>query len=274
MLNSQLKDYVTRYVLAGVRTPAQYLGSELNMVRKDHRTVRGRLCLAFPDVYQIGMSHHGLQVLYSLMNSRDEWACERVFAPWLDMEQALRRHALPLYSLETFTPIGQFHVLGFSLQYELLNTNVLTMLDLAGIPLRAADRTMAHPLVIAGGPCVQNPEPMAPFMDVFVSGDGEPSLPRVCDSWLQLSQLHDQAPAACSTNGSPNGVAKLCHEELLSGRGTKTGSGVEQGKARQQTREERLLRLAKELPFCYVPRFYEPEYQKGRLVTLNRQRQE
>ncbi|MFO7902366.1 MAG: radical SAM protein [Pirellulaceae bacterium] len=274
MLNSELKDYVSRYVLAGVRTPAQYLGGELNMVRKDHNTVRGRLCLAFPDVYQIGMSHHGLQVLYSLMNSRDDWACERVFAPWLDMEQALRQHALPLYSLETFTPVGQFDVLGFSLQYELLNTNVLTMLDLAGIPLRAADRTMAHPLVIAGGPCVQNPEPMAPFMDVFISGDGEPTLQRVCDSWLQLSELQNESATARSARGRTNCSTDLSQRDLLSGSGTKTESGVEQGRGGKETREELLLQLAKELPFCYVPRFHEPEYRAGRLVALNRRRPE
>lgn len=240
MFNQQLKDYVTSHVLGNVRAPAQYVGGELNMVRKDHDAVRGLLCLAYPDVYQIGMSHHGLQVLYSLMNARADWACERAFAPWLDMEEALRRHELPLYSLETFTPLSTFDVLGFSLQYELLNTNVLTMLDLAGIPLRSTDRGMSHPLVIAGGPCVENPEPMAPFIDAFVIGDGEPSLPRVCDLWLQL----------------------------------KADSGAGQGRAGGARREELLLQLAARLPFCYVPRFYEPEYRQGRLVAFHRRRQE
>src|SRR5918995_6866185 len=168
MLNTQLKDRIVRYVLPKVQTPAQYVGGELNVVVKDHRTVRGRLCLAFPDLYTIGMSHHGLQVLYSLMNSRDDWACERAFTPGLDMERELRAAELPLYSLETFTPLSEFDVLGFTLQYEICTSNLLTMLDLGGIPLRSVDRTMDHPLVIAGGPCAQNPEPVAPFVDVFV----------------------------------------------------------------------------------------------------------
>ena len=113
MLNQQLKDRLVRHVLSRVQTPAQYLGNELNAVRKDHREVTGKLCLAFPDAYTIGMSHHGLQVLYSLMNAREDWVCERAFTPWLDMEQQLRSQQIPLYSLETFTPLSQFDVLGF-----------------------------------------------------------------------------------------------------------------------------------------------------------------
>jgi radical SAM family uncharacterized protein len=185
MLNQELKNIVTARVLPGVTTPAQYLGGELNSIAKDHRTVRGTVCLAFPDTYALGMSHHGLQVLYSLMNERD-WACERVFTPAPDFEAALRQHGLPLYSLETFTPLHQFDVLGFSLQYEICDTNVLTMLDLGGLPLHAEDRGPDDTLVIAGGPGAQNPELLAPFIDLFVIGDGEPSLPVVCDLWAEL----------------------------------------------------------------------------------------
>ena len=134
------------------------------------------------------MSHHGLQVLYSLMNEAD-WACERVFTPLPDFEAALRQHGLPLYSLETFTPLGQFDVLGFSLQYEICYTNVLTMLDLGGIALHAEDRGPDDTLVIAGGPGAQNPELLAPFIDLFVIGDGEPSLPVVCDLWKDDARL-------------------------------------------------------------------------------------
>ena len=188
MAESNVKEYLIRHVLAGVQMPAQYMGGELNMVRKDRQSVRGRLCLAFPDAYTIGMSHYGLQVLYSLMNAREDWACERAFTPWPDMERSLREHQIPLYSLETFTPLVEFDVVGFSLQYEIGATNVLTMLDLGGIPLRASQRTLRDPLVIAGGPCAQNPEPLAAFMDVFVTGDGEPSLPRICDSWKELKE--------------------------------------------------------------------------------------
>ena len=179
-----IKDRILRDVLPRVQLPGQYIGGELNAVVKDPTTVRGRLCLAFPDAYTIGMSHHGLQVLYALMNARDDWACERVFTPMPDMERLLREQAIPLCSLETHTPLEQFDVLGFSLQYELGATNLLTMLDLGGIPRHADRRTTAHPLVIAGGPSVANPEPLAPFIDLFVVGDGEESLPAVCDRWI------------------------------------------------------------------------------------------
>jgi radical SAM family uncharacterized protein len=187
MFNTPLKDAVLR-LLPRVQTPAQYIGGELNSVVKDHRTVRGKLCLAFPDAYTLGMSHHGLQVLYTLMNSDPRWACERAFTPWVDFEALLREHRLPLYSLETFTPLCRFDVVGFSLQYEVCYTNVLTMLDLGGIPLHARDRTPADPLVIAGGPGAQNPELLAPFVDVFVIGDGEESLPWLLDRWMNLKE--------------------------------------------------------------------------------------
>ncbi len=185
MLNRALKDEVISRILPSIRTPAQYVGGELNSVAHDHRNTRGTVCLAFPDTYSLGMSHHGLQVLYSLMNEAG-WACERAFTPLLDFEDALRRHGLPLYGLETFTPLDQYDVLGFSLQYEVCFTNVLTMLDLGGIPLHAVDRGPDDTLVIAGGPGAQNPELLAPFIDLFVIGDGEPSLPVVCAMWKEM----------------------------------------------------------------------------------------
>ena len=185
MLNHALKDAVISRVLPKVRTPAQYIGGELNSVVKDHSAVRGTVCLAFPDTYALGMSHHGLQVLYSLMNDLD-WACERVFTPLPDFEAGLRHAGLPLYGLETFTPLHEFDVIGFSLQYEICYSNVLTMLDLGGIALHAEDRGADDTLVIAGGPGAQNPELLAPFVDLFVIGDGEPSLPIVCELWKDL----------------------------------------------------------------------------------------
>src|SRR5262249_18940568 len=133
-----------------------------------------------------GMSHHGLQVLYTIMNDHPEWACERAFTPWLDFEAELRRHNLPLCSLETSTPLHQFDAIGLSLQYEIGYTNILTMLDLGGIPLYSKDRTLDHPLIIAGGPGAQNPEVLAPFIDLFIIGDGEESLPWVMEKWLAL----------------------------------------------------------------------------------------
>src|SRR3954449_6721571 len=187
MVNVELKRVVVSRILPNVKTPAQYLGGELNSLCKDHRTVRGTVCLAFPDTYALGMSHHGLQVLYSLMNAAD-WACERAFTPLPDFEEALRRHGLPLYGLETFTPLAQFDVIGFSLQYEICYTNILTMLDLGGIPLHSEDRTLDHPLVIAGGPGAQNPEVLAPFVDLFVIGDGEESLPWIMERWMSMKE--------------------------------------------------------------------------------------
>ena len=146
------------------------------------------LCLCFPDAYSLGTSHHGLQVLYTLMNDDPQWACERAFAPWLDFEAELRKAGLPLYGLETFTPLRDFDLLGFSLQYEVCYTNILTMLDLGGVPLHGKDRTLDHPLVIAGGPGAQNPEVLAPFIDLFVIGDGEESLPWIMDRWMSLKE--------------------------------------------------------------------------------------
>lgn len=242
MINHRLKETLQRSVLAKVKTPAQYVGGERNIVVKDHQEVAGKVCLCFPDAYTIGMSHHGLQVLYSLMNARPDWAAERCFTPWPDMEQLLRSYGLPLYSLETYTPLSQFDVVGFSLQYEMSSPNVLTMLDLGGIPLHSQQRTMADPLILAGGPCTQNPEPVADFIDCFVTGDGEPSLPEICDIWLELRT------AAREKQGWLEGIA-----------------------GRQQ-REEALADLASRLPYCYVPRFYQPEYADGRIASLNRTR--
>jgi radical SAM family uncharacterized protein len=187
MLNASLKETVMR-LLPQVRTPGQYVGGELGSVVKDHRQVRGKLCLTFADAYSLGMSHHGLQVLYSIMNSDPQWACERAFTPWIDFEALLRKHRLPLYSLETFTPLRDFDLLGFSLQYEVCYSNILTMLDLGGVPLHSKDRNVDDSLVIAGGPGAQNPEVLSPFIDLFVIGDGEESLPWVMDRWMTLKE--------------------------------------------------------------------------------------
>jgi radical SAM family uncharacterized protein len=187
MMNTALRDAIHR-LLPRVQMPAQYIGGELNSVVKDHRQVRGRVCMAFPDTYALGTSHHGLQVLYTILNDDPQWACERTFTPWLDFEAELRRARLPLCSLETFTPLSDFDVVGFSLQYEVCYTNVLTMLDLGGIPLHGKDRGPEDPLVIAGGPGAQNPEILAPFIDVFVIGDGEESLPWLVDRWMSQKE--------------------------------------------------------------------------------------
>lgn len=243
MINETLRRQLESRVWPHVQTPAQYVGGERNIVVKDHRGLRGKLCLGFPDAYTIGMSHHGLQVLYSMMNRREDWCAERVFTPWPDMEAKLRDQGLPLYSLETFTPLSAFDVIGLSLQYEIASPNVLTMLDLGGIPLTATGRTIGEPLVVAGGPCCQNPEPMAEYFDVMVTGDGEPSLPEVCDVWLRVRESYRLPDGGWAT-----------------------------GEEGRRQREAALAEVARSLPYAYVPRFYEPEYADGRVATLRRTR--
>lgn len=160
-------------ILLAVEKPSRYTGGEVNAVQKDRRTGDLSFALAFPDTYEVGMSHLGLQILYAVLNQHPHIVAERCYAPWPDMEQQMRRHGLELASLESHTPLHRFDIVGFSLQYELSYTNVLNMLDLGGIPLRAADRNDGDPIVIAGGPCAFHPAPMARFIDAFVIGEGE-----------------------------------------------------------------------------------------------------
>ena len=160
-------------ILPRVQKPARYTGGEYNAVVKDRDQVRLRVALCFPDTYEIGMSNLGVRILYGLMNELDGVWCERVFAPWGDMEEEMRRAGIPLYGLESGDPIGSFDFIGFSLGYELAYTNVLNMLDLAGLPVRAADRGEGTPIVVAGGTCAYNIEPLAPFVDIVSLGEGE-----------------------------------------------------------------------------------------------------
>ena len=176
-------------LLPRVSTPGQYVGSEWNVVVKDHGSVAVRFAFCFPDTYRIGMSYLGLQILYHVINGEEEMLCERAFLPEPDMQALLRAEGVALFSLETTTPLGRFDVLGFSLQNETCYTNVLAMLDLAGLPLRSAERTEEHPLIIAGGPCAYNPEPMAPFFDLFLVGDAEEELPRLLRRFAEVRGL-------------------------------------------------------------------------------------
>lgn len=160
-------------LLLKVQKPGRYTGGELNSVVKDKNKVDIRYAFCFPDTYEIGMSHLGMKILYSLVNARDDAWCERVFAPWVDMEAILRENGIPLYALESGDPLTEFDLIGFTLQYELSYTNMLNMLDLAGIPVRAKDRTSLAPIVVAGGACVCNAEPIAEFIDIALPGDGE-----------------------------------------------------------------------------------------------------
>ena len=158
-------------LLTRVEKPARYIGGEWNSIVKETAEVRFALC--FPDAYEIGMSHLGSRILYHVMNDREGVACERVFAPWPDLEQVLREEHLPLFSLETKRPLNGFDIIGFSLLYEMCYTNILQMLELSGVPLLAKDRAQSDPLVVCGGPCACNPLPVAPYMDVVLIGDGE-----------------------------------------------------------------------------------------------------
>jgi len=172
-----------------VQKPGRYCGGELNSVVKNKAEVALRFAFCFPDEYGIGMSHLGMKILYSLLNSQPDIWCERVFAPWTDMEEVLRHRNLPLFALESGDPVRDFDIVGFTLQYELCYTTVLNMLDLSGIPLRAADRKSLSPLVIAGGPCVCNPEPMADFFDLMVIGEGEEVLLEVAELYKKHKNL-------------------------------------------------------------------------------------
>ena len=174
--------------LSLISKPVRYLGQEINSIRKDPAQVRLKFCLAFPDVYEVGMSHLGIQILYDILNGKEGVACERVFAPWVDMEKVLREKGIPLSSLESSTPLDRFDILGFSLQYELCFTNVLNMLDLSHIPLLSRERDERFPLIIAGGPTAFNPEPVADFFDAMVIGDGEEVVLEICDQVLRMKE--------------------------------------------------------------------------------------
>lgn len=160
-------------ILLNVQKPGKYVGGELNAVIKDKDDVDVRFAFCFPDTYEIGMSHLGLKILYSLFNEKPYIWCERVFAPWIDMEEQMIKHDIPLYALESMDPVSEFDIIGFTLQYELSYTNVLNMLKLSGVPLRSSERKGLENLVVAGGPCACNPEPIADIVDIFFIGDGE-----------------------------------------------------------------------------------------------------
>lgn len=172
-------------ILPRVSKPARYTGREWNGVVKDWDRVGTKVLLAYPDLYEVGMSNLGLMILYDLLNKEGDILAERAYTPWMDMEEALRRARIPLYSLETSHALGDFDIIGFSLSYELNYTNILTMLDLAGIPLLSCQRDERHPLIIAGGSCAYNPEPLADFFDLFVIGEGEEVLLELVEAYRE-----------------------------------------------------------------------------------------
>ena len=177
-----MRQYIQNKLLPAVQKPARYLGDEWNAIKKPWDSAKVKMAFAFPDVYEVGMSHLGLHILYGLVNNQEEFLMERVFAPWVDLEEWLRGENIPLFSLESYRPIKDFDVLGFTLQYEMSYTNILNMLDLADIPLRSKDRQEGDPVIIGGGPCAVNPEPLAPFFDCFLIGDSEGMLLEVLEA--------------------------------------------------------------------------------------------
>ena len=191
---------LTPEVLQAVAKPARYTGQEWNAVHKAPEQVKCTFALSMPDVYEVGMSNLGIKILYEVLNQREDTAAERVYAPWIDMEAEMRARQISLFSLESFTEIGKFDFLGFSLQYEMIYTNVLNMLDLAGIPLRAAERGESMPFVVGGGPCVYNTEPVAEFFDLFVIGEGEEVLGELVDAFIAWKEA-----------GRPEGRAGFLH---------------------------------------------------------------
>lgn len=184
---NDIADSVLTKLLYDIQKPGQYIGGEWNAVKKDPGSVKTKVALAFPDLYEIGMSHLGQRILYHLLNKNADIAAERVFAPWMDFEQRLRECNVPLFSLENRIPLFQFDIIGFSLLYELNYTNILTILDLGKIPLLAKERDQFYPLVIAGGPAVFNPEPVADIFDLFAVGDGEELFPEIISLFQKMS---------------------------------------------------------------------------------------
>lgn len=176
-------------ILMTVEKPARYIGNEINMVRKKLEEIDVRFCMCFPDVYEIGMSHLGIQILYEMLNQRADTYCERAYSPWPDLDKILREKQIPLFALETQDPIKDFDFLGITLQYEMCYTNILQVLDLSQIPIYAKDRTEKDPIVIGGGPCSYNPEPIADFFDIFYIGEGE-------TVYYQLLDLYKECKAA------------------------------------------------------------------------------
>ena len=190
--------------LLSVEKPARYMGGEMGSIRKDAAELR--IALAFPDVYEVGMSHLGLRILYTILNADEGIAAERVFAPWPDMEKQMEATGTRLSTLETSTPLTQCDIIGFTLQYELSYTNILNMLRLAGMPLLANQRNDTFPLVIAGGPCAYNPEPLAPFFDAVLLGDGEEAILEIAEATRQAKRLAEDKPTLLKRLADIQGV--------------------------------------------------------------------
>ncbi len=193
-------------ILLSVDKPARYIGGEINMAVKNPEDVDIRFCMCFPDVYEIGMSHLGIQIIYDMLNLRDDIYCERVYSPWTDLDKILRREGIPLFALESQQPVKDFDFLGITLQYEMCYTNILQILDLSGITFNAADRTEDEPFVIGGGPCSYNPEPVADFFDMFYIGEGETVYYELMDKYKEWKKSGQDRTAFLKTAAGLPGI--------------------------------------------------------------------
>ena len=199
-------------ILMTIDKPARYIGNEWNMVKKDLKDVDIRFIMCFPDVYEIGMSHLGIQILYDMFNKREDVYCERVYSPWPDLHKIMKEQKIPLFSLETQRPVKDADFLGITIQYEMCYTNILQILDLSQIPLYALDRGNEDTLVIGGGPCTYNPEPFAEFFDLIYIGEGELSYDELFDLYKKCRRME---PERISLRGVQN-TGNLCAFPLQS----------------------------------------------------------
>jgi radical SAM family uncharacterized protein len=230
-------------ILLKVQKPGRYVGGELNSIRKDWDKAQIRVAFVFPDIYDIGVSNVGLKILYDQINQRDDALAERAYAPWLDMEALMREHEIPLYALESKQPLACFDLIGFTLPYETLYTNALNILDLAGIPLRTADRDESHPIIIAGGHSTTNPEPMHAFIDAFTIGEGEEVIHDIVNTIQRVKEL------ALSESKSQK---------------SKVGDDLRPSTFDRQV----LLRELAKIPGVYVPSFYATTYMDDGTVAI------
>jgi radical SAM family uncharacterized protein len=236
-------------ILLKVQKPGRYVGGELNITVKDWDKVKTKVALVFPDIYDIGVSNVGLKILYDQVNQRDDALAERAYAPWVDMEAQMRENGIPLYALESKQPLACFDLIGFSLPYETLYTNTLNILDLAGIPVRSAERDDSHPIIIAGGHATLNPEPMHAFIDAFVIGEGE----EVIHDIIDVVQRHKMSLPRHTTAGLRGSE----HSELT--KQSQVTNKHEIVTTPLASRNDILEALA-HIPGVYVPKFYEPHY--------------
>ena len=232
-------------ILLKVQKPGRYVGGELNVTVKDWDEVQTKVALVFPDIYDIGVSNVGLKILYDQVNQREDALAERAYAPWVDMEAQMRENGIPLYALESKQPLACFDIIGFSLPYETLYTNTLNILDLAGIPVKSAERDDSHPIIIAGGHSTLNPEPMHAFIDAFVIGEGEEVIHDIIDTMMSLR----------ATDSRVGSVLPPYQD-----RGSEAISPPNGRLLRRSTPRNDTLKALAHIPGVYVPKFYEPHY--------------